>query len=165
MKITILGIGNLLLKDEGAGIHVIEALKKEQLPENVELIDGAASGFDLLPVVQGCDKLIVIDALKTDDAPGAVYRFNPQDVDFKRDNNFSLHDIDFFQVLDISRKYKKLPQTIIIGIVPEEIGLGMELSDTLKKALPKLTSLVLEEIEVKNITAYTKNSYRKGGIC
>lgn len=146
MKITILGIGNLLLKDEGVGIHLIEALKKEQLPENVELIDGAATGFNLLPVIEGCDKLVVIDALKTEDTPGAIYKFDPQDVNFKRDRNFSLHDVDFFQVLEFARKYKKLPQIVIIAVVPEEIDLGMELSDTVKKKMPKLTSLVMEEI-------------------
>ncbi|MCK5591130.1 MAG: hydrogenase maturation protease, partial [Candidatus Pacebacteria bacterium] len=64
-KITVLGIGNLLLKDEGVGIHAIQALEKESLPKNVELVDGAVVGFDLLPIIESCDKLIIIDAIKT----------------------------------------------------------------------------------------------------
>ncbi len=151
-KIVVLGIGNLLLKDEGVGIHVIEALKKETLPENVELIDGSVSGFDLLPIVQNCDKLIVVDAVKTDDKPGSIYKFSAQDVDIKRDTPISLHDVDFFQVLEIARKFGKLPPTELITIVPEVIDWGMELSPALEQKVPKLKQLVKEEIEKVNVS-------------
>jgi hydrogenase maturation protease len=149
-KITVLGIGNLLLKDEGVGIHAIEALKNESLPDNVELVDGAAAGFDLLPIVESCDKLIVIDAIKTGEAPGAIYQFNPQDIDIKRDTSVSLHDVDFFHVLEYAKKYKRLPETQMIGIVPESIELSLELSETLKAMIPKIVCLVIQEIEKTN---------------
>ena len=145
-KITVLGIGNLLLKDEGVGIHVIESLKKEQLPDNVELVDGAVAGFDLLPVVEGCDKLIVIDAIKTNEPAGAIFRFDPQEIDIHRESGVSLHEVDFFQVLDVSKKRRKLPKIVMIAIVPEQLGWGMELSACLAGKLDKLKSLVKEEI-------------------
>ncbi|MFH1062979.1 MAG: HyaD/HybD family hydrogenase maturation endopeptidase [Candidatus Omnitrophota bacterium] len=149
-KITVLGIGNLLLKDEGIGIHVIEALKKESLPDNVELVDGAAAGFDLLPIVEACDKLIVIDAIKTSEEPGAIYQFDPRQIDIKRDANVSLHDVDFFHVLEYAKKYKQLPETLMIGIVPQDIELSLELSETLKTKIPKIVCLVKQEIEKTN---------------
>jgi len=149
-RITVLGIGNLLLRDEGVGIHVIEALKKEYLPENVELVDGAAGGFDLLPLILACDKLIVIDAIKTGDEPGAIYKFDSQDIDIQRDVNVSLHDVDFFQVLEHAKKYKTLPPVEMITIVPKEMSLGMELSSCVVDKLPKLIELVKQEITKEN---------------
>jgi len=145
-KITILGIGNLLLKDEGVGIHAIEALKKESLPDNVELVDGAASGFDLLPIIEQCDKLIVIDAIKTAEPAGTIYQFDPKQIDVERDLNMSLHDVDFFQVLEFASKHKWLPEILMIGIVPNEICLSMELSDIIKAKMPKIVDLVKQAI-------------------
>ena len=146
-KITILGIGNLLLKDEGIGIHVIQALEKESLPENVELIDGAVAGFDLLPIVESCDKLIVIDAVKTSDAPGTIYKFDPLKIDVVRAENISLHDMDFFQVLEFAKKHKRLPVTRMIAAVPKEIEAGMDLTPELKKKIPRIIALIKKEID------------------
>ena len=146
-RITVLGIGNLLLRDEGVGIHVIEALRKETLPDNVELVDGAAAGFDLLPVIQACDKLIVVDAIKAEEEPGAIYQFNPGEIDVRRDANVSLHDVDFFQVLEYAKRYKRLPEIEMIAVTPEKMEWGMELSDCLAKKLPRLVELVKAEIQ------------------
>jgi len=144
-KIVVLGIGNLLLQDEGVGIHVIEALKKETLPENVELVDGAVAGFDLLPVVHNCDALSVVDAIKTNDAAGTVYRFNPEEITVERNTEISLHAVDFFQVLELAKRYKRLPPTVIIAVVPAEMGWGMELSALVSQKMPKLVEMVKEE--------------------
>ncbi len=149
-KITILGIGNLLMQDEGIGIHVIEELKKDKLPDNVELVDGAASGFDLLPVIESCDKLIVIDAIKTDDEPGSIYCFDPRKIDIQRDKAVSLHDVDFFQVLDFAGKHRHLPAVTMITIVPEKLGWGMELSPRLKSRITEVKRLIINEINKKN---------------
>ena len=145
-KITVLGIGNLLLKDEGVGIHVIEALKKEKLPDNVELVDGGVAGFDLLPVIEGCDKLIVVDALQMDDTAATVYKFDPQQIDILRDENVSLHDMDFFQVLEFAKKHKRVPLTQMFAIVPKEIDTGMELTPQVKAKIPEIVALIKQEI-------------------
>ena len=146
-KIVVLGIGNLLLKDEGVGVHVVQALQKESLPENVEVIDGSVLGFDLLPIVQSCDKLIVVDAIKSNEKPGTIFKFNAQDIDIKRDTSVSLHDVDFFQVLELAKRLNKLPPTELITIVPKEIDWGMELSDCLSEKIAELKRLVKEEIK------------------
>ncbi|MFH1092890.1 MAG: HyaD/HybD family hydrogenase maturation endopeptidase [Candidatus Omnitrophota bacterium] len=150
-KITVLGIGNLLLKDEGVGIHAINALKKEMLPKNVELVDGGVAGFDLLPIVESCDKLIVIDAIKTSDAPGTIYKFDPQHIDIQKDANISLHDMDFFQVLEFAKKHKRLPLTQMIAVVPKEIEAGMDLTPELQEKIPEIVALIKEEINSKAV--------------
>ncbi|MFH2144655.1 MAG: HyaD/HybD family hydrogenase maturation endopeptidase [Candidatus Omnitrophota bacterium] len=146
-KIVVLGIGNLLLQDEGIGIHVIEELKKEALPDNVEVVDGSVLGFDLLPIVKNCDKLIVVDAVRTDEKPGAIYKFKLGDIDIKRETPVSLHDIDFFQVLEVAKRWYNLPETELITVVPKETSWGMELSDCLKAKVLKIKQLVLDTIE------------------
>ena len=145
-KITVLGIGNLLLKDEGVGIHAIQALEKESLPKNVELVDGAVVGFDLLPIIESCDKLIIIDAIKTSDASGTIYEFDPRQIDIKKDAHISLHDMDFFEVPEFAKRYKRLPLTRMIAVVPKEIEMGMELTVELKEKIPKIVALIKEEI-------------------
>ena len=149
-RITVLGIGNLLLSDEGVGVHAIEALKKESLPDNVELVDGAAGGFDLLPIVEECDKLIIIDAVKTAEEPGSIYKFDPQEIEVQEDANMSLHDVDFFQLIAYAKKYRKVPPMQMIGIVPESMEMGMELTDTIAAKMPRIIELVKQEIETTN---------------
>ncbi|MFH1460347.1 MAG: HyaD/HybD family hydrogenase maturation endopeptidase [Candidatus Omnitrophota bacterium] len=154
-KITILGIGNLLLQDEGIGIHVINKLKQKKIPDNVEIIDGGTAGFDLLPVIQASHKLIVIDAVKTKDKPGTIYKFSPQSIDIKQDISISLHNIGFMEAVEFCRKQGKLPQTIIFGIVPEKTGLGLELSACLKKKITEIIALVKKEIKLHKAIIYS----------
>jgi hydrogenase maturation protease len=149
-RITVLGIGNLLLTDEGVGVHAIEALKKESLPDNVELVDGGAGGFDLLPVVEGCDKLIVVDAIKTSDQPGAIYQFDPQTIEVQKDGGVSLHDVDFFHLIDYAKKHRRLPEMQMIGIVPKSMEMGLELTETVSEKMPKIIELVKQEINKTN---------------
>ncbi|HVP37397.1 MAG TPA: hydrogenase maturation protease, partial [Terriglobales bacterium] len=79
-KILVVGIGNLLLTDEGVGVHVIQELSKLKLPEGVELADIGTASFDLLTFMEGKDKVIIIDALVSDDKPGTLYHLSPEDL-------------------------------------------------------------------------------------
>ncbi len=76
--ILLLGMGNILRRDDGIGIHVVDLLKNSQekiLPENVEVLDGGTTGYGLLPYLLNRRGIIIIDALKTDDRAGSIYRF------------------------------------------------------------------------------------------
>jgi hydrogenase maturation protease len=145
----IIGIGNLLLKDEGVGIHLIEYLRKEGGPlDGVELVDGATGGFDLLPFIEDSEKVVIVDAMKAPGGiPGSVYRFTPGDYETGTRGS-SLHDItleDLFRL--IRTKNKHLPPVVIFGVEPCEIGWGMELTPKIKELLPRLRELVLKEIQ------------------
>src|SRR4030042_7180736 len=93
--ILILGIGNLLLKDEGVGVHVVERLREIPLPENVEVLDGGTAGLDLVDFIGGRKKLIVIDAVNAGEKPGTIYRLTEENLDIKPKALTSFHEIDF----------------------------------------------------------------------
>jgi hydrogenase maturation protease len=147
-KILIAGIGNLLLTDEGVGVHIIRELSKRKLPENVELVDIGTASFDLLTFMQGKDKVIIIDAIAVDDKPGAMYRLSPDDiVSGKQELLTSLHQFGIPEVLSsIKQKGEKI-EIVIFGIVPKDYQTyGTELTPELKESLPKIIKEILKEI-------------------
>ncbi len=146
-KIVILGVGNILLRDEGIGVRVIQEMEKMDLPNDIELIDGGTAGFDLLYPVQEADKLIVVDAIEADSEPGDIFKFTPRDVKLKSKEKVSLHEIEILEVLKMAEHLGKCPETVIFGIQPKEINLGLELTSELQEKIPRIIELVLEEIE------------------
>jgi hydrogenase maturation protease len=143
----IIGCGNLLLKDEGIGVHLIEYLKAKELPVDVELIDGACGGFDLLPHIQDAEKVVIVDAIKADGKPGDIYKFTPDDFSTDSFPKTSLHDITLKDLFQIMKKMGPLPQIVIFGVEPKEMNWGTELTEDIKKLLPRLSELVIEEIK------------------
>ncbi len=145
-RTVIIGVGNLLMKDEGIGIHAVQALQEIKLPPDVKLIDGGTSP-DLISYTRAGDKIIIIDAAKTGGKPGEIYRFKPEDISSGQGNLTSAHEMGVAENLKLMDMAGNTPtEVIIIGIEPAEIDWGMELSPVLKKALPHLIEVVLKEI-------------------
>ena len=145
-RIVIIGVGNLLLKDEGIGIHAVEALQRIGLPPDVRLIDGGTSP-DLIAYTQAGDKLIIIDAAKAGGEPGAIYRFRPEDLAEEKGVLTSAHELGVAQNLSLMSLLGNKPaETIIIGIEPKEIDAGLELSTVLQQKIPDIVKVVLKEI-------------------
>lgn len=143
-----MGTGNLLLKDEGVGIHAVKRLKEIDLPSDVEVLDGGTSGFDLLDEIEGRKRVIVIDAVKAGEKPGTIYRFSGDDVEAKRKALVSLHDIDLADILNLAGILGKRPQITVIGIEPKCIEeFGLELSPEVEDKIPVIIELVMEEIK------------------
>ncbi|GAG92591.1 unnamed protein product, partial [marine sediment metagenome] len=142
----IIGCGNLLLQDEGVGVHLIEYLKEKQLPKDVELVDGGTAGFDLIDFIQQAEKVVIVDAVKAGGRPGEIYCFCPEDFETANSPKTSLHDIALKDVFQIIKKLGPLPKIRIVGIEPKSIDCGTELSPELRKMLPKVSELVLREI-------------------
>lgn len=145
-KILILGIGNILHKDDGVGVHVINEISDaaSDLPGDVELFDGGTFGYDLLPVMSGREKIIIVDALKVDDEPGSIYRF-PANHLTDCNNKFSLHDVGVKKLVDMLMLMGESPGIEVIGIVPEDINsLDIGMSDSVKKSIPKAVEYILE---------------------
>jgi hydrogenase maturation protease len=146
--VVVVGIGNLLLKDEGIGVHVAHALEHAPSPSDVELqvIDGGISPH-LLPLFEGVDKLIILDAAKGGGEPGAIYRFAPEAVNIEERAITSVHQIGLLETLRLMKSLGKQPKRIvIIGIEPKEIDYGLELSPELERRIPDITAIVLKEI-------------------
>jgi hydrogenase maturation protease len=146
-RVVIIGVGNLLLKDEGIGIHVIQALQEMELPEDVRLIDGGTSP-ELWAYTRIGDKLIIIDAAKAGGAKGAVYRFKPEDITAEKGFLNSAHELGVIEALNLMTFAGNKPgDVVIIGIEPAEISPGLELSTVLRQKMPDIIKVVLREIQ------------------
>ncbi len=145
MKIAVIGIGNILMGDEGLGIAVVEELKKRELPKGVEVHDCATLGLQILNFFKDYDFLIVVDVVKSNGKPGDVYV-----LDFDQCEDYgipvSLHDIDFVKAFKIGSLVYEIPKIIIVGVEPERIEFGIGLSESVKRAIPKVIDKVVELI-------------------
>jgi hydrogenase maturation protease len=147
-KIAVLGIGNLLLKDEGIGVHLVEKLAEAIDDVNVRIIDAGTYPDFLSLVEDNLDKLIIVDAVKNGDTPGTIYRFDFDVVDLEGAPPFSVHDIGVVDSLRTMALFNKQPKaTVVIGIEPKTIDFGLELSPEIEEKLPKIIDLVLQEIK------------------
>jgi hydrogenase maturation protease len=144
MRIKILGCGNLVISDDGFGIHVIRELEKLNLPENVELIDAGTGGLSILSMIEDADKAIIIDALMGGEV-GRVHRLTDEDLPRAKDI-ISIHDLGLIETLDIGRKLGILPMIVFICVGIEKLEFGMELSPKVKLAIPRTIEIVLDEI-------------------
>ena len=145
-KILILGIGNTLHSDDGLGVHIInEILDSEiNLDDDIEVIDGGTAGFDLMYIMTGREKIIIVDALKVDDEPGSVYRFKPENA-LLSGCTYSLHEVGITEVIKMLNILGHNPDIEIIGIVPEDISTReIIISDAVKRNVPKAIEVILE---------------------
>lgn len=146
-QVTIIGIGNLLLQDDGIGVHVARSLQKTALPDGVNVIDGGTSP-EIYSYIESTEKLIVIDAMETGDVPGSVYRIPIEDLTTEVAKFTSIHEINLVSMLKTMRLLGKGPQeTVIIGIQPRDMNVSTELSPELQQKIPQIARVVLEEIK------------------
>lgn len=153
--VLVLGLGNILLRDEGIGVRVVEQLQKQSLPSNIDVIDGGTASLDVLLLAQNIDKLVIIDALKAGNKPGSIYKASfdasqRKEIEnaFEHDCKISLHQMGLIDALAAAEKTNCAPKEIvIIGVEPQEIDYGLELTDEVKKKIPEIVSIVLKEIK------------------
>jgi len=144
-KILIVGIGNLLCRDEGIGVHVIQEMKDMKLPDHIDLLDMGTSTMDLISYLEGVKKLIVIDAMKAGGTPGTIYKCRPEDLLPEEEGPISLHEIGLLESLNMALKMGIKIDTVIIGVEPKVLDWGMELSDEVKSKIPTIIEAVLKE--------------------
>ena len=148
-KITVLGVGNELLSDEGIGVHVVKELQKQNiLPPEVEVMEGGTDGFGLINIITDTDRLIVIDSIKGGSEPGTLYKFDVEDAPTTPDLfKTSIHQVGILEVINLSSLIGKTPKTTVIGVEPKSISTGMELSEDVRAKIPRVIELVREEVE------------------
>jgi hydrogenase maturation protease len=144
MKTLVLGLGNLLLADEGVGVHAAQALMKTGCPGDTTVLDIGTSILEALPDLETADRVIIIDAVKADGVPGSVYRM-PYDEFAKPEVIASMHGFDLSRVFALTRRSTP-PEVIVIGVEPEVIGWSLELSPEVRKALRFVLDVVQKEI-------------------
>ena len=147
-KIVVIGIGNLLLMDEGIGVHTINELEKHDLPRSVEIYDGGTGGFKLIDLMQGAARVIFIDAVETGKAPGTVTTFSSEDVhSIYNKKKYSLHNTDLMEVIKMTELLDNPPKIDIVGIQPKTINYGTTLSKELADSMSNIINTVLMRIE------------------
>ena len=150
-RITVLGIGNLLLKDEGVGIHLVQQLEDKINSENINIVDSGTLPDILSLIDDNVDKLIIVDAVKAGNEPGTIYRLNLDELDSNSTAPISLHEIGVVDSLRMMALLHREPgSTVIIGIEPKTIDYGLELSPEVERKLPEVTTLIFEEIDRTN---------------
>ena len=143
-RLLILGIGNMLLADEGVGVHAAQALKKKDMPEGVAVLDVGTAILEALPELERADRVIVIDAVIAGKEAGTVYRI-PYDDCEKPERIASMHGFDLSRVLAMTSR-KMPPSIIVIGVEPARIEWSLELSVPVAAALESVLRTVESEL-------------------
>jgi hydrogenase maturation protease len=150
-RILIAGLGNYLLGDDGIGVHAVRALQQTPPPGAV-LAEVGTAVLDALHLLEWADKILAIDAMQAGGPPGTLYAFGVDAVEGPGMQT-SLHELNFLASLDLSAPRTK-PEIIMLGMEPESIDYGLDLSPAVAAALPELTR------EVRKIVSGWRNSPR-----
>ncbi|MBZ4672403.1 hydrogenase maturation protease [Deferribacterales bacterium Es71-Z0220] len=149
-NILILGLGNLLMDDDSAGVVIAQELKNEILEdEQLKIVEGGTLGLDLLNYIAWADKLIIVDAIDMGFEPGTVIRAEGQDIDPIFESKLSPHQMGLKDILLAAELIGDRPEEIVLfGIQVESIQMNMTLSEKVKKNMQKLKSKVIEELNI-----------------
>lgn len=149
-KTLVLGVGNTLLADEGAGVHAMRYLQNHfESPPATEFLDAGTLSFTLVDDIASADNLIIFDAAQLDAAPGAIRIFEGDELDdFLRSGRRSVHEVGFADLMDIARLQDCLPvNRALIGIQPELLGWGDSPGVSVNAAIPTAAESALALIE------------------
>ena len=145
--VVVIGVGNLILGDDGFGIHVIERMKEMDEFRNVKIVDAMTNSAFLLEAMDGEEKAIIVDAMDIGQVGVGVFRFNPNLEDFPSDIMLSMHDLHFKDVIAMARGVYRLPEEIVIvGVKPRKVELSMELSDECRRYIDEVIEIVKREL-------------------
>jgi len=139
-RVVVVGLGNLLLGDEGVGIHALRMLRKSFPHPQVSYYDGGTKGLSLLPFMEEATHLLLLDAVKVEAPPGTLIELTGEEIAGFSPLKISVHDLalpDLLALLHI-RKGESFRALTLIGIVPERIAFSTELSPTVARVLPEL---------------------------
>jgi len=145
----ILCLGNPLLGDEGIGVRVAEELKGLELPDGVSVVEGGTAGLSLISLMEGYQRVIIVDAADMGYPPGRVVRFTPAEVQFKTaEAPLSLHQIGLAEALALAEALEVAPsELVIIGVQPSRVEVEAELSPEVEGAIPQIIRMVLDELD------------------
>jgi hydrogenase maturation protease len=157
LSVLVLGIGNILLSDEGVGVKAVEELQSRyDCSDAVEIVDGGTVGFELLPYFENRSHILIIDAVKTGNKPGTIVRIDDPPAFFQK--KVSPHQIGLADVMGIAVITDNMPQHIaLFGIEPKELSTGLELSPEVAGNVSQLVDMVVDELKAIGIKVEAKN--------
>ena len=154
---VIIGIGNVLQKDDGLGVYAASYLNDNYtFSEDIDIINGGVEGIHLLNVLEENTHVVVLDCLQLNDEPASIYAIPAQEISGYGLNNGGAHEIGILQCMDMMElQGKVVPEAIVIGIVPEEVTFEFGLSPEIVVAFEGYISVVLQYLAKQGIE-YTK---------
>lgn len=150
IRALVIGLGNPLMGDDGAGLAALARLREDWLlPEGVELVDGGTWGMNLLPIIEGCPCVLLLDAIDAGSAPGTLTVLERAEIPRYFQLKLSPHQIDLREVLGLAELRGKLPARLIaIGVQPERIEMGVTLSPPVARAVDKIAHAAVDALEL-----------------
>ena len=154
MRIVVLGIGNILMSDEGVGVRTVEELaRRYDLPPEVEVIDGGCSGMEMLDDLARADHVVIVDAVQAGVPPASLVTLHGDDVPAFFTAKLSPHQVGLCDVLAALKLTDESPGSLtLIGVQPMSLDLAMELSPQVAAILPNIVARVVDELVARGVT-------------
>jgi len=148
-KISLIGLGNILMQDEGVGVQAVRALgERWELPPELEVVDGGTMGLDLLPYIEGRDRVLFVDAVNFGQDPGYIGVLEDQEIPVFFGPKGSLHHLGLMDVLAAAQLLDTAPRAVcLLGIQPQSLEIGLELSPLLQGRLELLLDRIIAKLE------------------
>ncbi len=159
-EVTVLGVGNVILKDEGFGVRVVEYLDaRYEFPDTVQLVDGGTLGIELTQYLTGTRRLLVIDSINGGKEPGTTFCFRNDEVMAHFQDKLSAHEVGIQDVLALlTVTGRKIPEVAVIGAQPCSVEAGVELTEKMRELLPHTAEQALAILKDWGISAIPKRS-------
>jgi len=153
-NILVLGVGNLLLQDEGAGVRALERFEeKYEAAVRVECLDGGTAGMELLPYIEGRDRVIILDVVKSGKPSGTIVRLEGEDVPALFRKKISPHQLGISDLLAVAQLSGKMPgKLVLLGIEPKKFDTGLEMSAEVENRMEAMADMVANELRVWGVT-------------
>jgi len=146
---VVMGLGNLLNRDEGLGVQALKLLDAQIRGQtNFELLDGGVLGLNLLMIVEECSHLLILDAVNAGKPAGTVIELSKEQIPLFSGIQLSQHQITFQEVLGLAKVRDHFPEHLrLIGVQPQDLSIGLELSQTVEDALPEVISRAIQVLK------------------
>ncbi|WP_456451852.1 HyaD/HybD family hydrogenase maturation endopeptidase [Hydrogenimonas sp.] len=155
---VVIGIGNILFKDEGIGVYAAKYLEENyRFSPAVDIIDGGTLGFKLMTYYQSYEKVVILDTVSIDDAPGSVYNLPAPELLGLGTYRNTAHEVEVVEMLEICSMLDNIAEVNVIGMVPEDIEtVDISLTEAAKRAVPAMVAETVRELERAGIEATPK---------
>ncbi len=162
--LLVLGLGNVLLEDDGVGAAAVARLLDDyDAPDGVRVLDGGTLGLSLLPYLEESERVILVDAIKTEEAPGTFVRLDGDEVAPAVATRLSPHQVGVSDLLDGARWLDRYPAHVtLLGLVPESMDLAVGLSPRVRSALPDLVERLVDEASTLGFVFRRKTTHEVG---
>lgn len=147
--VTVLGVGNTLLQDEGFGVRVIEEMTRRfSFPDHVQVLDGGTLGMELLRFLKGTEKLIIVDAIAGGEPPGTVYCFKDDQVKAYFKEKVSAHELGIQDVLAVLEVLEEpISEMVVIGVQPLSLDVSLELTPEVASRMDEVIEQVMAQLQ------------------